>query len=234
MRPRVHMIIALSIGSLLGSRPASDARIASVVIDPKSTPITMHWADDSGRVFGSIGRLKAHFERRGKRLRFAMNAGMYMEDQRPLGLYMENGRSIRKLVTKTSGYGNFYLQPNGVFSVADGIAAVFPTSQTVLEAKGFATQSGPMLVVNGRVNPAFTRGSTNLNIRNGVGILPDNKVLFAISRQPVNFFDFAVFFEQHGCNDALFLDGAISRAYMPDLGIEQLDGKLGPLIAVAE
>ena len=73
-----------------------------------------------------------------------------------------------------------------------------------------------------------------MHIRNGVGILPDGTALFAISREPVNLYDFAAFFRDKGCANALFLDGAISRTYMPGEGIEQMNGSLGPLIAVVE
>jgi len=153
----------------------------------------------------------------------------------PLGLYVEDGRTVRKLVTRTDGYGNFYLNPNGVFGVdSTGKAFVVTTAEyPSLRGVRQATQSGPMLVVDGRVNAAFDPRSTNLNIRNGVGILPDGRALFAISRVTVSFHDFARFFQEHGCREALFLDGTISRAYMPEAGLEQMDGVLGPLI-VAE
>ncbi|HNE79188.1 MAG TPA: phosphodiester glycosidase family protein [Flavobacteriales bacterium] len=227
-------IIALSALSC-GFGAGDDARIASVIIDPGVTPIALRNMDDSGRAIGSIGRLKALVESRGRRLHFAMNGGMYMEDQRPLGLYVEDGRTVRKLVTRTDGYGNFYLNPNGVFGVdSTGKAFVVTTAEyPSLRGVRQATQSGPMLVVDGRVNAAFDPRSTNLNIRNGVGILPDGRALFAISRVTVSFHDFARFFQEHGCREALFLDGTISRAYMPEAGLEQMDGVLGPLI-VAE
>ncbi|MBL7983468.1 MAG: phosphodiester glycosidase family protein [Flavobacteriales bacterium] len=232
---RALLCPSLILGLLWAFRSPSEQRIVSVVIDPATTPITMHWADDSGKALGNIGRLKAIVEAKGRHLRFAMNGGMYMEDLRPLGLYMENGRTVRKLITATKGFGNFYMQPNGVFSAADGMAAIFPTAKAgTLEAKGYATQSGPMLVVDGAINAAFKQGSANVHIRNGVGLLPDGQVLFAISKEPVNFYDFARFFQQAGCGNALFLDGGISRAYMPDQGLVQLDGRLGPLIAVVE
>jgi len=214
----------------------SDPRIASVAIDPKATPITLYNKDDSGHALGNIGKLRAYVEAKGKHLRFAMNGGMYMEDLSPLGLYVENSKQLRRLITKTDGYGNFYLQPNGVFGVdTKGTAFVvttanYPQQKDVL----YATQSGPMLVVDGVINSAFKEGSVNVQIRNGVGILPDGKALFAITRQPMNLFDFARFFQQQGCANALFLDGAISRTYMPGEKIEQMNGTLGPLIAVVE
>ena len=91
-----------------------------------------------------------------------------------------------------------------------------------------------MLVVDGAINDMFTEGSANVQIRNGVGILPDGKTLFAITRTPMNLYDFALFFQQNGCANALFLDGAISRTYMPGEGVEHMNGALGVLIAVVE
>ena len=228
-------IIALSALSC-GFGAGDDARIASVIIDPGVTPIALRNMDDSGRAIGSIGRLKALVESRGRRLHFAMNGGMYMEDLSPLGLYVENGKQLRKLITRTEGYSNFYMQPNGVFGVDSTGRAFVVTTAAYAARKGVrqATQSGPMLVVDGAINTAFKQGSTNVHIRNGVGILPDGTALFAISREPVNLYDFAAFFRDKGCANALFLDGAISKAYMPDQGLRQLDGALGPLIAVVE
>ena len=96
-----------------------------------------------------------------------------------------------------------------------------------------ATQSGPMLVTNGQIHPEFREGSSNLNVRNGVGVLYSRYVFFAISRQPVNLFDFASLFRDRlQCNNALYLDGVISKMYAPSLGLNELGGQLGPMIAV--
>ena len=236
MRIRSLLPLLLPVALVVSFQAGSDKPIASVVIDPKATPITLHWKDDSGMVIGDIGRLKTLVEGKGQRLRFAMNGGMYMEDQSPLGLYVENGQTLRKLITATKGHGNFYMQPNGVFGVdTNGGAFVVMTAdherrKDVL----FATQSGPMLVADSVINVAFKENSPNVNIRNGVGILPDGKVVFAMTREPMNFYAFARFFQDQGCQNALYLDGVISRAYMPTEGLQQMGGALGPLIAVME
>ena len=236
MRTGVILAATLLLGLLLALRPATDTRIASVTIDPKATPIVMYNQDDSGHALGNIGKLKAHVESKGRHLRFAMNGGMYMENLSPLGLYVENGKQLRRLITKTEGYGNFYMQPNGVFGVTGKGSAFLVTTPNYPQQKDvlYATQSGPMLVVDGKINDQFKPGSVNVHIRNGVGLLPDGKALFAISREPVNLYDFALFFQQRGCANARFLDGAISKAYMPEEGLEQMGGALGPLIAVVE
>jgi uncharacterized protein YigE (DUF2233 family) len=97
----------------------------------------------------------------------------------------------------------------------------------------FATQSGPLLVINNQINPVFTASSNSLFIRNGVGISADGTLIFAISNQPINFHLFAAFFkEKLHCPNALFLDGAISKMYLPERNRLELNGNLGPFIAL--
>jgi uncharacterized protein YigE (DUF2233 family) len=91
-----------------------------------------------------------------------------------------------------------------------------------------------MLLVDGVIHPAFQQGSSNLNIRNGVGILPNQEVVFAMSKEEINFYDFAVFFQKMGCKDALYLDGFVSRAYLPEKKWMQTDGHFGVMIAVIQ
>ncbi len=91
-----------------------------------------------------------------------------------------------------------------------------------------------MLVIDGQIHQAFKKGSINLNIRNGVGILPDNRVIFAMSKQEVNFYDFAEFFMSMGCKNALYLDGFVSRTYLPEENWQQLDGNFGVIIGVTK
>ncbi len=212
----------------------SERSIASQLVDPAVESISMHWKTDSGGVIGNIGSLKEVAESGHRALRFAMNGGMFTKEQAPVGLYIEQGRILQRIDRRPSGYGNFYLQPNGVFGIySDGTAFLLPTGRMdhMLDVR-FATQSGPMLIVDSVINSVLTPGSKNLNIRNGVGLLPDGKVLFAISRVPINFYDFAQWFLEQGCTDALYLDGSISRAFIPEEGMVQVDGKLGVIIAV--
>jgi len=67
-----------------------------------------------------------------------------------------------------------------------------------------------------------------------VGILPDNRVIFAMSKQEVNFYDFAEFFMSMGCKNALYLDGLVSRTYLPEENWQQLDGNFGVIIGVTK
>ena len=96
----------------------------------------------------------------------------------------------------------------------------------------FATQSGPMLVIDGEIHKSFNKSSLNVNIRNGVGILPNNKILFAMSKKEINFYEFAEFFKSKGCVNALYLDGFVSRTYCPSKNWIQTDGDFGVIIGV--
>jgi uncharacterized protein YigE (DUF2233 family) len=164
-----------------------------------------------------------------------MNGGMYMKDNSPQGLFIQNNTTLTPMDT-LSGTGNFYLKPNGVFYLTrDNKAVVCQSKEFVDNGQiNFATQSGPMLVIDGQIHQAFKKGSINLNIRNGVGILPDNRVIFAMSKQEVNFYDFAEFFMSMGCKNALYLDGFVSRTYLPEENWQQLDGNFGVIIAVTK
>jgi len=189
------------------------------------------------------------FRYKGKREVGIMNAGMYnTSDGFPQGLLIAQGKMIRDLdLTENTQYGNFYLQPNGVFFV-DSIGKM-----GVLERKQYikflasckvpiiqATQSGPMLVIDGNIHSVFKYGSTNLNIRNGVGIFKGSDrsaAVFLISEQPVNLYEFAIVFRNvFQCDQALYLDGAISKMYINESGniLGKMGGELGPVISIHE
>jgi uncharacterized protein YigE (DUF2233 family) len=177
--------------------------ILSYTVDPKKQVVKMYWKDDHGNIFNSIKNLKIWLEKKDQRLIFAMNGGMFNYDHAPQGLYVENN-ILMNAVDTSSGRGNFYLKPNGIFYLtSDGAAEVCKTEDFQFKKSiSYATQSGSMLVVDGKIHPAFKHGSNNLNIRNGVGILPDHKILFAMSKREINFYDFANFFKEMGCRNA--------------------------------
>lgn len=211
----------------------SNDSILSYSVDPKSQDVRMYWKDKNGNLIKNFRNLRALVENQQTVLLFAMNGGMYKEDNTPLGLFIQNQNTVQPLNT-SSGKGNFYLKPNGIFFLTfDGEAVV--CNSNLFQANNkirYATQSGPMLVVEGKIHPAFQKGSKNLNIRNGVGILPNGHVLFALSKREINFYDFANYFKRVGCKNALYLDGFISRAYLPKQNWIQLDGDFGVMIGV--
>ena len=226
------VLIPLGFGTV---HTADDERILSYTVDPQAQKIDFYWKDKDGKIIGSIGNLKTMVESGHRKLLFAMNGGMYRQDNSPQGLFIQNGTTLTSLDT-SNGNGNFYMKPNGVFYLTkDNTPVVCTTQDFANHGKvKYATQSGPMLVIDGEIHSAFKKGSANLNIRNGVGILPDDKIVFAISKTEINFYDFANYFKSLGCRNALYLDGFVSRAYLPGKKWLQTDGSFGVMIAVTE
>ncbi|MFN4170118.1 MAG: phosphodiester glycosidase family protein [Pseudorhodobacter sp.] len=190
---------------------------------------------DSGTPLAGFNRVNNQLATEQRRLAFAMNAGMYHADRRPVGLMVENGTEQAPLVT-TAGPGNFGMLPNGVFCIAADRFAVIESRRFAAAPPDcrFATQSGPMLVIDGKLHPRFIEGSDSRFIRNGVGVSRDGRTAhFAISRRPVNFIDFARFFRDAlDAPQALYLDGKISRLYAPDIGRNDFGLPMGPMVGL--
>ncbi|MDB5557480.1 MAG: hypothetical protein JWQ36_414 [Enterovirga sp.] len=199
--------------------------------DLRRHAVRLYWRAADGDPYGSFRRL---LPEAGPNLLAAMNAGMYDPALAPVGLYVENGREL-KPVNTAGGEGNFHLKPNGIFFVEKGRAGVLDT-ETYRRRRpkaDFATQSGPMLVIGGRIHPKISEDGPSKKLRNGVGVRDPHTAIFAISDGPVSFGAFArLFRDALGCRDALFLDGSVSSLYSSELG--RRDGllPLGPLVAI--
>ena len=189
----------------------------------------------TGEPLGSFSNLERQVRGEGGKLLFAMNAGMYHQDRSPVGHYVENGREAKSLITR-DGPGNFGLLPNGVFCIRDGRADVMETKKFAREAPvcDFASQSGPMLVIDGKLHPRFLKNSDSLYVRNGVGTSADGRTAwFAISEDEVNFHAFArLFRDVLKVPQALYFDGSISRLYAPQLNRHDGGFPMGPIVGV--
>ena len=166
---------------------------------------------------------------------FAMNAGMFNDRGAPIGLYVENGVR-RHRINLARGSGNLHLLPNGVFwQSGDGAVHVTESHAYFAQARGprLATQSGPMLVINGEIHPSFSADGDSRLIRNGVGVFDDHTAYFVISETDVSFGKFARFFrESLHCRNALFLDGNVSGLWAPNLHRRDNARLLGPMLVV--
>jgi uncharacterized protein YigE (DUF2233 family) len=179
-----------------------------------------------------LAGLEASLGARATNVAFAMNAGMYGEDGRPIGLAIVEGRQVRA-VNRRKGGGNFHLMPNGVFQVRrDGRSEIVTTANWKPSPDiRIATQSGPMLVIAGKLHPAFDHDGSSRHIRNGVGIAPGGNPLFVISEDAVSLGKFARFFRDRlKCRDALFFDGAVSALWDPANHRRDVTVPLGPMI----
>jgi uncharacterized protein YigE (DUF2233 family) len=217
-----------------GKVPAAN-KFITYSADPQKQEIRFYWKNEKNEIFGSLGRLEEWLSSKNRKLVFATNGGMYGIDRAPVGLYIEDFKKHRSLNT-AEGKGNFHLKPNGVFYLTAKNIPVVCKTEEFKNATGvrYATQSGPMLLIDGQINPIFSKDSKNLNIRNGVGIMPGNKVAFVMSEGEVSFYELAEQFSRLGCKNALYLDGFVSRTYAPEQGWRQKDGDFGVIIGVSE
>lgn len=207
-------------------------------ISAAQQPLLRLWQDGPDgqplRNFSNVrGALNA-----GESLSFAMNAGMFHPDYRPVGLLIIDGKELSPIVTSASA-GNFGLLPNGVFCAGGEKPFQVIESREFAETRPgcrLATQSGPMLVIDGDLHPRFLVDSDSRYIRNGVGVSPDGQTAwFAISDRPVTFHEFGRLFRDGlAVRDALYFDGSISRLYAPGVSRADFGRSLGPIIGLVD
>ncbi len=201
--------------------------------DPAEDDIRLFLNGPDDQPLGTFDNVEAALDD-AEDLVFATNAGMYHPDRRPVGLYIENGVERRGIVTR-AGPGNFGLLPNGVLCLSEGAARVIESRSFAAAPPAcvFATQSGPMLVIDGDLHPRFLVDSTSTYLRNGVGVTTDGLLIAAISNDEVTFHHFGrLFRDVLDTPNALFLDGNVSRLYAPALGRHDLGFPMGPILGV--
>ena len=201
------------------------------VCDPKGGKLELFAAGKTEAPVRSFAELSRKIAP--SRVAFAMNAGMFDEAGRPIGLAETDGSEKHKINLR-NGPGNFHMKPNGVFIVtASGEAMVVP-SDKVPEfgaAHSLEIQSGPMLVIDGKLHPAFEPDGRSRLIRNGVGVTNAGKPLFVISDDAVSFGKLARFFRDAlKTPNALFFDGSVSSLWDPANGRQDSHAELGPII----
>jgi uncharacterized protein YigE (DUF2233 family) len=219
-QPKSPCVAQLFEGSRFTVCEAGGGKIELIVAGPKEPPIR-RLAD----VEASLGASAAD-------VAFAMNAGMYDQAGRPIGLAIAGGK-LKHAINRRKGGGNFHLMPNGVFQVRNDGSAEIVTSDRWTRSSDvrLATQSGPMLVIDGRIHPAFDHDGSSRYIRNGVGIGTSGRPMFVISDDAVSLGKFARFFRDRlKARNALFFDGAVSALWDPANGRRDLTKPLGPMV----
>ena len=164
-----------------------------------------------------------------------MNAGMYHPDRSPVGHYVEEGTEYMRLLSGASA-GNFGLLPNGLLCLTDRLIEVIETLRFIASKQScrFATQSGPMLVIDGELHSRFLKQSTSRFRRNGVGTRANGfEAIFVMSKGFVTFYQFASLFKAYlGVPQVLYFDGNVSRLFARQLNRNDPGRKMGPIIAV--
>lgn len=225
-------VVTTEVPSACTSKSFEGVVLTHCVADPEEHTIATALAPPSGENFGTI---RAWAEGRdASAIAFVTNAGMYGDDLRAIGYYVQNSERLMEL-NRADGPGNFHLKPNGVFFGSDGSWRVLDSEtfyRTVGDRPQFGTQSGPMLVVDGELHPEFQENGPSRAIRNGVGVDEEGKAHFVISEEAISFGQFARFFrDELKTPNALFLDGNVSSLWDP--AKDRMDnGRVGPLLVV--
>ncbi|MEW9853703.1 phosphodiester glycosidase family protein [Novosphingobium sp. M1R2S20] len=220
--------------------PCSSAKFEDVplthcIADPAQHTVRVVLGPSDGSPYRSLSELAVSLGEKAERVAFAVNGGMFDAEGMPIGYYVENGER-RHTLNRNEGWGNFHLQPNGVFYGSGGTWVVRTSDDfaaKVDKRPEFGTQSGPMLVIEGRLHPRFDEDGPSRKLRNGVGVDKKGRAHFVISEAPISFGKFARYFrDELKTPNALFLDGSVSSLWDPHTG--RVDGgpPLGPLIVV--
>jgi uncharacterized protein YigE (DUF2233 family) len=229
--------VAASSPAASACRPVmfEETPLTHCMADPEQHRVRVVLGPTPAKPYRSLAALAADRPADAAPVAFAMNGGMYDAEGAPIGYYVEKGERLQRL-NRADGPGNFHLKPNGVFFGTGREWAVLSSDafyDTVEKRPAFATQSGPMLVIDGALHDAFEDDGESKKIRNAVGVDQAGRAHFVISEAPVSFGKLARYFrDELKTPNALFLDGSVSQLWDP--ARDRIDGgvPLGPLIVV--
>ncbi len=214
-----------------------NVKLTHCIADPKTHRILTDLGPKTGGPYRDLANLAASRSSDAAPVVFAVNGGMFDDEGKPIGYYVENGDRLKEL-SLADGPGNFHMKPNGVFYGSGTSWRVRTTDdfyRNVGDRPRFGTQSGPMLVIKGKIHPQISENGPSRAIRNGVGIDDAGRAHFVISEEVINFGSFARFFrDQAKTPNALFLDGNVSALWDPASDRLDRGAALGPLIIVEQ
>ncbi len=205
------------------------------IADPAKHRITTSLGPKNGKPFRSLANLAGGRAADAPLVAFAVNGGMYDDEGQPIGYYVERGERLKKL-NRNEGGGNFHMLPNGVF-FGTGTEWEIRTAEdfynNVSDRPRFGTQSGPMLVINGKLHPDISDDGESKKVRNAVGIDDAGRAHFVTSGGSLSFGRLARFYrDELKVTNALFLDGTVSSLWDPATGRLDNGFPLGPMIVV--
>lgn len=107
-----------------------------------------------------------------------VNAGYFDKAHRPMGLLRRDGKSL-----KTAPRGGGFLS-NGCFTVAKGVPDICEFGCHAANSD-LAIQSGPLLVMEGKVHPGVRKASLSQSCRTAIGIDWEDRVWLVVARSPL-------------------------------------------------
>lgn len=226
-----------AMASACDSTTFEGAALTHCIADPARHRIVTVLGPADGAPYRGFAALAAKRAADAAPVAFAMNAGMYDGEGKPIGYYVEDGRRLKEL-NRADGPGNFHLKPNGVFYGTGGkwqIRTADDFYANVADRPQFGTQSGPMLVIDGKLHPKIAEDGPSKAVRNGVGVDRAGRAHFVISEEPISFGVLARYFrDELETPDALFLDGNVSALWDPARKRMDSGSRFGPMLVVEE
>ncbi|UJF23829.1 phosphodiester glycosidase family protein [Suttonella sp. R2A3] len=192
------------------------------VFTAEPADVSLHWQNSNGKAYRSLRELYQALDEDGRSIDLLMNAAIFSADETPAGLWIEEGKTLSQINTNR-GQGNFHIQPNGVFWLADDQAHIntLAAYQRLKPQAEFAVQAGPMLLIDGAINSRFIKGLSSPYKRNAVCTTRSGDLYFIMTERYEDewpsFYRLADALKQLGCYQALYLDGAISDWYIPEV-----------------
>lgn len=225
--------VASAVESACRSIIFEDAPLTHCLATPSRHTISMDLGPSGEAPYRSLSEFaKTHSP---DKVAFAMNAGMFDDEGKPIGYFVENSERLKELNT-ADGEGNFHMKPNGVFYGTNGEWHVRTTEDFLANVKDrpvFGTQSGPMLVVDGKLHPEITNDGPSRLVRNAVGVDDQGRAHFVISNAPVSFGKIARFYrDELKVKNALYLDGTVSQLWNPATDRLDTGAPIGPIVVV--
>ena len=207
----------------------------------KASDLRLFWKDPKTQLpYKRFSKIQHAVQANGERIGAIMNGGIFEPGRIPTGLHVEDGKTLRPINLK-DGDGNFYLKPNGVFSIdANHQPAIIESAEYAASRKQsqLAIQSGPILLHNNKIHPKFSKTSRHRRDRNGIGVTADGRILLACTtanqKKYVTLYEFASFFRAQGCTDALFLDGDLSELIVNPDGPVHVKNEYAAVIVVVK
>jgi uncharacterized protein YigE (DUF2233 family) len=192
------------------------ALIAQIQLNNDEPQLSLYWKDEMGRALKTFEALQNWMHSKKKSLLFAANAGIYRDTPTfaPVGLHVEKG-SERSRLSFANGCGNFCWY-SGVFFIEENRAYLKPREEVRtrdFSGARLALQSGPLLMRSGTLQGTWSSTSYNLNRSAVCTTSRAGEVLMILVMDATNLKQFFSALKEARCQDALFLDGAVSAFY---------------------
>jgi len=227
---------------ILEQKTTPKKEYAHYVVDPTSKEVIIR-NDTMGKYPKPLSTLNETLDEMGikNNIEFAMNCALMEGNGENTGAYNFMGKQIKGVNSQktTDNFGMHEFSPGGkrngvLFTNSKGKGAwdIVPTEEW--NGSGYyAIQNGPILILDGQINQAFSEESTNRHsYRNGIGIDKSGKLHFILALNDTTFYELSKYMLDQGCIKAIFCDANISQVYMNGSIQGSSSSDVGPIIIV--